>query len=265
MTARINPIIFQITNVIAVAVALVFNSLVNIIQLGGVDTGTVSDFYPSLFTPEKYVFSIWGVIYVTAVIFAIYQVRSSQRSAAYLDEMNFLYLAASVLNVVWLVVWHYSYSNSSLLLVTVGIMVLLLLMLLAIYWRLGIGVKEVPRNQRLAVHLHISLYFGWICLATIANIASTLNVFIPGIPNDMQILWTMLVIIVVLLLTLLMLYMRRDVVYSMVVVWAAIGIAVRQLAVLMILGTAVAALVIIVVAIFAIPLMKKISLGQFYS
>lgn len=264
MMSRINPIVFQITNVCAVIAALVFNSLVNIISLFGVTTGVVSDAYPSLFTPANYVFSIWGVIYVTAVIFAIYQVRGSQKSATYIGEINFLYLAASLLNVVWLVVWHYSYSQPFFLLYTVVLMLLLLLTLFALYYRLGIGVKEVPRNQRLAVNLHISLYFGWICLATIANIASTLNVFILGIPTDSQILWTMLVIIIALLLTLLMLYFRRDIVYSMVVVWAAIGIAIKQLAIPMIFGTAMATLVIIVVALFVIPLIRKISLGQYY-
>jgi benzodiazapine receptor len=264
MNQQINPIIFQIVNILAVIFALVFNSFVNIIALFGVTTAQVSDAYPSLFTPANYVFSIWGVIYVTAVIFAIYQVRSSQRNAAYLPEMNFLYLAGSLLNVAWLVVWHYSYSQPLFLIYTVLLMVLLLVSLLAIYHRLGIGVKEVPRNQRLAVNLHLSIYLGWICIAMVANLASTLNVFVPGIPIEMQVLWTVLVIVVALVLTLLMLYLRRDIVFSMVVIWAAIGIAYKQLAIPLIAGTALATILIIVIVIIVSPLIKKTNLRKYY-
>ncbi|MFX1562492.1 MAG: hypothetical protein ACFFDP_04210 [Promethearchaeota archaeon] len=264
MNSRINPIVFQITNVLAVIIALVLNSLVNIIALFGVTTGQVSDAYPSLFTPANYVFSIWGVIYVTAVIFAIYQARGSQRDAAYLPEVNFLYLAGSLLNVAWLVIWHYSYSQPLFLIYTVLLMVLLLVSLLAIYHRLGIGVKDLTRNQRLAVNLHISLYLGWICLATIANLASTLNVFVPGIPIDVQVLWTVLVIVVVIVLTLLMLYLRRDIVFSIVVIWAAIGIAYKQLAIPLITGAALATILITVIAIIVIPLIQKTSIRNYY-
>jgi len=54
----------------------------------------------------------------------------------------------------------------------------------------------------------VSVYLGWISLATIANIASVLNVLLPGIPLDTQAVWTAAVILIALTLTLLMLIKR---------------------------------------------------------
>jgi len=96
--SKISPVVFQMANVVAVIAALVLNTLANALPLNGVTTGEVSDFYPNLFTPPGYVFSIWGVIYALAIVFMIYQVRPSQRSEAYLSQIGFLYLIGAVAN-----------------------------------------------------------------------------------------------------------------------------------------------------------------------
>ena len=64
MDDRISHVGLQAINVIAVIGTILFNSLVNILPLNGVNTGIVSDSYPNIFTPLGYVFAIWGAIYV---------------------------------------------------------------------------------------------------------------------------------------------------------------------------------------------------------
>ncbi len=264
MASKINPIVYQISNILGVVVVLIVNMLVNIIPLNGVTTGQVSDYYPNLFTPAGYVFSIWGVIYVFAIIFMIYQARSNQREELYLGQISFLYLFSAIINILWLVVFHYSVGVPLLLFLTVGLMALLLLVLLFSYVRLEIGLKEVPTNQKLGVHFAFSIYLGWISLATIANVASALNVLLPGILPDIQILWTVAVLIIALLITTLMLYLRRDFVFALVVIWASIGIAVKQLGIPLILYTASAVAVIVAILIFLIPLVRKTGIVDFY-
>ena len=109
MSLKVSPIVLQASNVVAVVAVLVMNSLVNILPLNGVTTAQVSDSYPNLFTPPGYVFSIWGVIYSLAVVFMFYQARPSERSQAYLGQLNFLYLVSALANVSWLFVFQYSY------------------------------------------------------------------------------------------------------------------------------------------------------------
>jgi benzodiazapine receptor len=264
MSFKVDPTVYQTMNVVAVIAALVMNTLVNILPLNGVTTGQVSDSYPNLFTPPGYVFSIWGVIYILAIVFMIYQARPSQRSEPYLIQIGFLYIISAVANVFWLFIFHYSYGVPQLFVVSLVPMTVLLLCLLAIYQRLGVGKGEVSWNQKLAVHLPISVYLGWISLAIIANIASVLNVLILCIPTPTQALWTALVLVVALTITVLMVWTRRDFAFGLVVIWASIGIALNRFAIPIIFRTSIATAVIIAILILLAPFLRKRGIIDFY-
>ncbi|MCX8183792.1 MAG: hypothetical protein N3F08_05180 [Crenarchaeota archaeon] len=257
MGSRINPAILQMLNVAAIVATILFNSIVNILPLNGVTTGEVSDSYPNLFTPPGYVFAIWGVIYILLTVFMVYQARVSQRKEEYLEEIGFLYVLGAAANIMWLIVFHYSYSNPSLFIFSPIPIIALLATLLLTYLRLGVGVKKVPIAQKLAVHVPVSVYLGWISLATIANIASVINVLMLSIPLDMQALGTAAVILIALAITLLMLVRRRDFAYSLVVVWASIGIALKQVSIPLVYWTVLFAVSMIIVTIL-LMLVKKV-------
>ncbi|MHA2377751.1 MAG: tryptophan-rich sensory protein [Candidatus Thorarchaeota archaeon] len=267
MSSKISTLSFQVTNVVAILGSVIFNALVNILPLNGVTTGEVSGAYPNLFTPANYVFSIWGVIYTLLFVFMFYQIRASQRDAEYLREIGFLYLIGAVFNIAWLTIFHYSYPppNDLFLLTTIPI-VGLVLMLLWIYLRLGVGVSEVPRSVKLAVHLPLSVYLGWLSVATIANTASVLNYLgrSPGIPAGIQETWTAAVILVAVIITLLMLVRRKDFAFGLVVVWATAGIAAKQASIPVIYFTALGAAIVILIAVILLPLLKRQRYSEFY-
>ncbi|TXT57954.1 MAG: conserved membrane protein of unknown function [Candidatus Thorarchaeota archaeon] len=260
----INSKILQILNLIAIIATIGFNILVNVIPLNGVYTGDVANSYPNFFTPPGWVFSIWGVIYILLITFAVYQVRPNQVDEPYLQKIGLLYVFNAIANISWLIVFHYSYGNPGLFLWSVIPIALLLVILLLTYVQLEIGLKGVPLKKKLAVHLPVSVYAGWISLATIANIASALNVLIPGIPADVQHLWTAAVIIIALLITILMLYLRHDVAFALVVVWAGFGIAMKQMTIPIIFGTAITAVVLIVLLILLLPFIRKKGFVDYY-
>ena len=256
---------YQFANALAVIATIIMNSLVNILPVNGVTTGEVSDSYPNLFTPPGYVFAIWGVIYTLAIIFMVYQVRSSQRNEEYLGEIGFLYVTSAALNIIWLFVFHYSYGAPPLFLVSVFIILALLGNLLLIYHKLGIGLKKVSFSEKFAVHLHFSVYLGWISLASIAAIASGLNIIFPNIPFGMQQFFTAFVVIVALLLVIFMVNLRKDFAYGLVVVWAAIGIALKNSGSTVIYYTCIITVILILLNIIAAPLIKGTSLRDFYA
>jgi benzodiazapine receptor len=264
MSLKINWVVYQSANVVAVVAALIVNTLANTLPFNGVTTNRVSDYYPNLFTPPGYVFSIWGVIYVLAIVFMIYQARPSQRQEPYLVQIGFLYLIGAVANMSWLFIFHYSYGVPQLFVVSLAPMIVLLLCLLLIYQRVGIGKREVPLDQKLAVHLPISVYLGWISLAIIANIASALNVLVPGIPEPTQALWTAIVILVALVITSLMIFTRRDIAFGLVVIWASIGIALNRIAIPLIFWTSIVTAVMVAILIFLAPFLKKTGFMDFY-
>lgn len=256
--------LLQIGNVAAVLLAVAWNALANILPLNGVNTGVVSDSYPNLFTPPGYVFAIWGVIYALALVFALYQARPSQRSSDYLGRIGWLYLGSAAINVVWLLLFHYSYGFTPLYLVSTVVLLLLLADLSTIYTRLGVGVGHTPRNVKLAVQVPMSIYLGWISVASIAAVASAINAMVPGIPLETQAIGTAAMLVVALGLTGVMLWARRDIVFALVVIWAAAGISTKQAAIPIIYLTALAVAALAAAAVLLIPILRKMNWVSYY-
>ncbi len=254
---------FQIINIFAVVFTIVMNALANILPFNGVNTGTVADAFPNFFTPPGYVFAIWGVIYVLLFVFMVYQARKNQMNAEYLGKIGYLYLIGAVLNVAWLILFHYSYGNTPLLVWSELLIVGFLVILLLTYVRLEIGIKEVPLGQKLGIHLPTSVYLGWISLATIANTAAVLNANLT-IAVDVQQIWTALVLVVALLISTLMIVLRRDIAYGLVVIWASTGIASKWMAIPLIFNTAIIVAVVVALLILIVPFIRKKNWIDYY-
>jgi hypothetical protein len=138
-------------------------------------------------------------------------------------------------------------------------MLILFVSLLLIYLRLDIGKSKVSIKEKLCINLPFSIYIGWITVATIANVTAVLvtNNF-DGFGIDEPV-WTMLVIAVAILLTVIVLIIRKDIAYSLVVVWALLGIFIKRSADDAIYGiqndianTALAGIIIIAIFIIGI-------------
>jgi hypothetical protein len=72
------------------------------------------------------------------------------------------------------------------------------------------------------------VYLGWLTVATIANLTAVLVTLEVGGLFLGEVLWTILVIVVAMILTLLILKNRNDVGYSSVILWALLGIVIKQ-------------------------------------
>lgn len=219
-----NQVLLKWSNIIAFMLTVIVNSLAGSTTLiGGVSTAQISDSNPTLITPAGYVFSIWGIIYVLLGVFVIFQVLPSQKEKDYTKRVSWLFALSSLINIGWLFLWQYQLLSFSVVL-----MFLLLGTLILIYLRLGIGKSTIPLRERLAIHVPFSVYLGWITIASIANVSVTLvsvnwNGF--GINPD---IWASLIVVVALLIALLVVATRKDIAYGLVIVWALIGIAVKQ-------------------------------------
>jgi benzodiazapine receptor len=253
MSGSGKTVLLQSLNVFAFAVTVIVNGLASSLALNGRTTAEVSDQYFTLVTPAGYVFSIWGVIYALLLAFVVFQALPSQREKPFLRQISVLFILSSVFNVVWLFLWHYDQIALSVVL-----MFALLATLIAVYLRLGIGKTKVAVRERVFVRLPFGVYLGWITVASIANVASALvavgwDGF--GLASD---LWAVLVIGVALLITLGVIVTRRDVAYSLVLVWALVGIAFNQSAYQNIVLAAEISAVIILVALAVILAVSKL-------
>lgn len=216
-------ILRQWISVAAYIVMVVVNGLANILPLNGRNTKDISDSFDVFFVPAGYVFSIWGVIYLALLAYTIYQALPSQRENPALRNIGWLFILTCVANTAWLFTWHWL-----LLPLSVPVMLVLLGTLITIYLRLDIGRARVSTAERWLVHLPFSIYLGWITVATIANITDLLYyLHWDGFGIGAQ-TWAVIMLAAAVIIAALVMISRRDVAYLLVLVWATLGIALKQ-------------------------------------
>jgi hypothetical protein len=228
MTPRRKKKILQAGNIFAIMITILVNALAVLLPLNGKTTQELSDALPNLFVPAGITFSIWGIIYILWIVFAVYQARDLFKKVEiempFLQQITVLFIMSSVANSAWIFLWHYEYVGLSLLM-----MIILLFSLLSIYLRLNIGRSNVTMTDKLCVHVPFSVYLGWITVATIANVTAFLvSLKWDGFGVD-PLLWTIIIIAVGTLLTVLMLALRKDIAFSLVILWAFFGIWMKRM------------------------------------
>jgi benzodiazapine receptor len=247
-------VFFQAVNVVAFVVTIAVNGLAgSTTLLGGVTSADVSDMYPTLVTPAGFTFAIWGIIYTLLAVFTVYQLLPRNRDKPFLQQIGLLFALSSILNVSWLFLWHYNYVTYSLVL-----MLALLTSLILVYRRLNIGRAAVSIKEMALVHLPFSVYLGWISIATIANVSVALTAAEWDGWGIADATWAVAIIVVALVLTLAVLATRRDVAFSLVVVWALVGILSKQSDFQNIVLAAEVCIVIILLAVVAVVLVSRL-------
>jgi hypothetical protein len=243
-------------NLVALGVTLVLNTLATTLPLGGRTTAEISDSFNSLFVPAGYVFSIWGLIYLALIAFAIFQALPARQQDRWVRATGWWFALSCLANSLWIVFWHYGYYPA-----TLAVMLVLLASLIVIFRRLA-ALGRPTRAQRWFVQFPFSLYLGWITIATVAN-ASAVLIYLgwDGRPLT-PVLWTAALIFIAAALAIVMLWRHRDLTYAAVVVWAIIGILGKQSAYPAIVAAAWLAITLIVVGALALgwrtasPLLK---------
>lgn len=213
----------QIFNLVGVAAVLVVNGLANALPLNGQTTGEISDRFEVFFVPAGYVFSIWGLIYLALIAFGIYQALPSQRQNPRLEKVGYWFLLSCLANIAWLFCWHYELFTLSMVM-----MLVLLVSLIIIYLRLDIGVARVSKTEFWLVNVPFSLYLGWITVATIANATSLLDFYNWSGWGISPQVWAVIMLAAAGVISAVMSLTRADVVYSLVIIWAVTGIAVKH-------------------------------------
>ena len=206
-------------NIVTLVFTLVMNTLANTLPLNGRNTGEISDSFDALFTPAGYVFGIWGLIYLGLVGFTIFQALPGQQRNVRVAATGWWVALSNLANGIWVIFWHYEQF-----VLTIVVMLVLLVSLLVIYQRVTAN-APVPGDTatRWLVQAPFSLYLGWISVATIANAAVVLLVL--GVnPGAAGVWWTVLMIAVAATLALWL----RDPIFTLVIVWAVVGILLKR-------------------------------------
>jgi hypothetical protein len=212
-------------NAIGLIVVLTVNYLANALPINGMNTGELSALYPNDFVPAGFTFAIWGIIFLALigfVVFSFVQYRKPE-GAPFLERMGLLFFFSCILNAGWIFMWHYKYVIISML-----IMFLLLYVLLKIYQTMGIGLVRMPKQYTWFFHVPMSIYLGWISVATVANVTALLvKIKWGGFGLDGSV-WASAMIVVLTAITFLMIKNRGDIYFALVALWAFFGILSRE-------------------------------------
>lgn len=217
--------ILSIATIIAYLVMIGMNALANILPINGITTGEVSDLYGNLFAPAGITFSIWGLIYLLLGAYSVYQfkyIKNRDDKWRLINRINLLFLFTSIVNSIWIVFWHYGLIGLSLIL-----MILLLISLTLI----RITIEKLPsgNGNNLLIKLPFSVYFGWISVATIANVTAYLVKVDWGGFGLSENLWTVLIILIGLMIGSITTINFKDKAYGSVFIWAYLGIVIKHI------------------------------------
>lgn len=241
----------QVLVIIAAFATIIFNIMANTLPLNGLNTGELSDRFQIFFVPAGYVFSIWGLIYLGIIAYAIFQALPAQKENPRLRSIGYLFILSCLANIAWLFLWHYEFFEFTLI-----AMGALLSSLIAIYLRLDIGRAKVSNAEKWAVHIPFSIYLGWITVATIANTTQLLYYLDWNGWGISAELWAVIMLAAGVVISAIMSYTRADIAYSLVLVWAYIGIAAKHADTPLVANSALVATGLILV-ILIIALIRK--------
>ncbi|MEI7511498.1 MAG: tryptophan-rich sensory protein [Candidatus Peregrinibacteria bacterium] len=216
-------LVLKILAATAYIIMVAVNFLANSLPINNRSTGQISDDYPNLFTPTGFTFSIWGLIYLLLAGYVLYQFRkNSKKTEELINTINPLFIATSLANISWIFAWHYDFISLSVVIMTV---LLFLLIKIADILR----IEQCISWEKLFICAPFSIYFGWITVATIANI----TVFLVsigwggfGIPDFV---WTSIILMVGALIGILRMRKDENIVYGLVLIWAYFGILFKHL------------------------------------
>lgn len=217
-----NNLFLKISVAVTYVAMVAINYLANALPIGGVTTGEASDAYGNLFTPAGLTFSIWGLIYLLLFVYTLYQFGFGQKNTSLEREklfatINRYFLATSIANIAWIFAWHYG---------VIWLSVLIMLWLLFFLIKIAdvVNKEKFSVTDTFCISAPFSVYFGWITVATIAN----MTVFLMSLGWNRfglaEAVWAVIILLVGAGIGTVRTWKDKNIFYGLVLVWAYGGI-----------------------------------------
>jgi hypothetical protein len=205
----------QILTILSFIFMIVINVLASSGSYLGATAKQISDDNKNPFTPDGATFSVWGVIYAFWIIYVINQTLNSYKDNSEIDQISPFVIGSYLLNSLWLVV-----SAQRLWGISLVVIAFYLANLAKIYRILSVGRKSRTWREFFAITAPVSLNLSWVVAANFANLALTLTAYGWKVPSD----FAMAEVFLVGSIASYVLFLRRDIPYALVAVWALWGI-----------------------------------------
>jgi len=227
----------QFLVILATVGVIAFNWLAASGYLGGIDTGAVSGKYPTRITPASYAFAIWSLIYLGLIAFSIYQALPS--NATRFRSIRTVYILNCAANCAWLYFWH-----QEMMLICTAIIFLMLGTLAFINVKLQ---TTDSLEEFWLAKFPFGLYFGWVTVATILNAAIALVSLNFQTTDSLAVILSAVLILVATVLGVVIRFKLINVFYPLAIAWALTAIAVKQSGQTLIVASAAAGVIVLLI------------------
>lgn len=185
-----------------------------------------SDIAQTPVTPAGYAFSIWGFIFLFALLYAIYQAAPSRSDDKLLRRIGWFTAGAFFLNSLWIVVAQLITFNWP----TAVIIVMILCVSLGALFRLAVYEKPLTKREKWLVLTPISVLAGWVSAATFANISSVLvQLNFGNFGLSLSIFSSIIIVLATLFASWAYLRSRGNTLYAIAILWALVAVLIGNI------------------------------------
>ena len=217
---------------------IVMNYLSNAGVFGGQTNGEVSDKYHTLITPAGYAFAIWGLIFLGLLAFGIYQGLGSQRTNPRFQAIGWWVILNAFCNAVWSPLFNNEQIGLALLVILVMLFSLVIIEqrllerrhqpVVATDGNATMPEANASPTETWLARIPFSIYFGWLTVATILNVAVFLKATNFNLLGLAEQTWAVGILVVGIAVGTIVFNRYRSVAYILVFAWAYVAIAVEQ-------------------------------------
>lgn len=206
--------------------------------------------------PAGPAFSIWSVIYLGLIAYAIWQLLPAQRTDPRQRRLGYPIAASLILNAAWILSIQFD-----LLALSVPVIALLLAVLV---WAFRLCLASPPRSvvETIVTDGTVGLYLGWVCVATAANVAAYLtDIGFAGFGLNPDV-WAVIVIVIAGGIgVLLAVYGTGRLTPTLSLCWGLAWLAVGRLTGTLVSVPAAVTAIIMVVVVLAVTVLLRATRG----
>lgn len=216
--------LLSVLNFVFYVVAFLVSMLSQFNFFNNQNNAQISAKYQTIFTPAGITFSIWGLIYTLLFVFVIYHLIQSNKKSMddeanqAVEKIGYLFVLNNLATTLWVFAFSFEQIGVSLLLMVVQLLTLTLIII-----KLNIYRPHTSMASRLFTQIPLTIYFAWICVATLAN-ASVYFVSINWNGGFSENKWAIILIWLAVALSAFMDIKKKNPYFGLVIIWALYGI-----------------------------------------
>lgn len=193
----------------------------NYIFAAGNKLSVITDKYESLFVPAGYAFAIWGLIYLSVIIYIIYSCSRLQKPVRLHNGLAKLLTFLALGGIAWIT----AYTGFQL---GISVVIIFAMLALAILALKSAHIAITEKNQPQTLIIPFALYAGWLSVASISNLSLLIKSagWLEGTLSEA--VWASIMLFIAGALGIAVAIRYRTIIYTAVICWATIAIWVKQ-------------------------------------